>query len=436
MPNQHKLSLPAAIIINLNIMLGVGLFINTTELAHRAGALGALSYLIVGILLLPLILSIVKLLELYPEGGFYTFGKRAINPFVGFLSAWSYFTGKLASAMLAIHIFVHLMQPLFPALQSIHTFLLDIIFLAIIIGLNLLNLKIGSTIQGWLMVVKAFPIIFVVLTGIFIFQGNYFTTPHQFWAGIPSTIPLVLHAMIGFEAACSLSSKIKNAHINAPRAVLISYSIIIGIYCLYQSMFYGILGDSFAQLSNYNAAFPALFAQIIRSVKTQVFLNNFAHLAIATSALSGAFGIIYSNMWNLHILAQNNHVLFAPFIRKLNRHQAPFICVLIEGLVCILYLFITAADQISLQQITALACTLAYTISVYSLLVVYIKNKKNILLPLLGLINCAVLVVSCVYNLWFTSSTSLQTFGGILIFGIFMFLLTTRKQNTISATST
>src|SRR5271169_2910080 len=98
MTKEHMLSLPTAILININIMLGVGIFINTAELAKRAGALGCLSYALVGILLLPLIICVAELVKLHPSGGFYIFARREINPFFGFLSAWIYFTGKLASA--------------------------------------------------------------------------------------------------------------------------------------------------------------------------------------------------------------------------------------------------------------------------------------------------------------------------------------------------
>ena len=43
-------------------------------------------YILVGILMLPLILSIAQLLRLHPAGGFYTFAQKEINPFMGFLS--------------------------------------------------------------------------------------------------------------------------------------------------------------------------------------------------------------------------------------------------------------------------------------------------------------------------------------------------------------
>ena len=124
--NEYKLSLPTAILINVNIMLGAGIFINTPTLAQRAGLLGAFMYLLVGILMLPLILSIAQLLRLHPAGGFYAFGQKEVNPFIGFLSGWSYFTAKLASCMVMIHVSVTLIQNIFPLLNSVHPFALDL----------------------------------------------------------------------------------------------------------------------------------------------------------------------------------------------------------------------------------------------------------------------------------------------------------------------
>ena len=98
MSQNFKLSLPVAILINVNIMLGTGVFINTVELAKRAGALGFLSYLIVGILMLPLIASFATLMKIYPQGGFYAFAQKELGPLAGFVSAWSYFIAKMASA--------------------------------------------------------------------------------------------------------------------------------------------------------------------------------------------------------------------------------------------------------------------------------------------------------------------------------------------------
>ena len=94
MATAHKLSLATAILINLNIMMGAGIFINTVELAKRAGLLGAFMYPLIGLLILPLIIAIAKLIKLHPAGGFYIFAQKEINPFVGYLSTWSYFIAK------------------------------------------------------------------------------------------------------------------------------------------------------------------------------------------------------------------------------------------------------------------------------------------------------------------------------------------------------
>ena len=40
MTNEYKLSLPAAILININIMLGAGIFINTLNLAKFSASFG------------------------------------------------------------------------------------------------------------------------------------------------------------------------------------------------------------------------------------------------------------------------------------------------------------------------------------------------------------------------------------------------------------
>ena len=226
---MHSLSLPAAIFININCMLGAGLFINTTELAHRTGSLSWLVYALVGLLMLPLILSIAHLVRMHPDGGFYTFGTKELHPFAGFFSAWAYFTGKLASAALMVYVAVLLIQAIVPALNSAHPMVLSIGILIFFGLLNTQKIGTGSVIQNVFLGAKAIPIIFVILSGLFFFSPGNIGTMHNILAGIPSSIPLVLYAILGFETACSLSNKIEDAHKNAPRAILISFATVIVI---------------------------------------------------------------------------------------------------------------------------------------------------------------------------------------------------------------
>lgn len=164
---SYKISFIAALIISINIMLGSGIFINTVLLTQTAGGLGVVSYLLGGILIFPLILVIAQLLQQEQGGTFYDFG-ALIHPFVGFMSIWCYFTTKIASAALGIHIFVTLMQTLF-SLNGYNTLLLDSTIVVLFGFLNILNIRIGSAIQRGFLFLKLFPILVVLISACFLF---------------------------------------------------------------------------------------------------------------------------------------------------------------------------------------------------------------------------------------------------------------------------
>ena len=94
MSTDHKLSLKTALFINVNVMLGIGIFMNTIVLTKIAGAFAFVAYALIGIMMLPLIISIAELIKMHPQGGFYIYARKEIHPFAGFLSAWGYFVGN------------------------------------------------------------------------------------------------------------------------------------------------------------------------------------------------------------------------------------------------------------------------------------------------------------------------------------------------------
>lgn len=418
MNQDYKISLPSAILININIMLGAGIFINTSTLAARAGEYGALMYILVGFLMLPLILSIANLLKIHPAGGFYTFAKSEINPFAGFFSGWSYFTSKLASCMLMIHVSVTLFQQIFTSLQFFHPFFLDFLIVSLFIALNLLNIKAGSSIQKMFIGFKTFPIFFAIAAGIFLFNGENFIETVPIGDSITSSLPLVIYAVIGFEAACSISSKIKDAQKNAPRAVLISFTIVILIATLYQTIFYGALGTLLAKCIGHCETFPALIHQLLGNSSLSGKLEGILHLAIASSTLGAAYGIIFSNSWNLHILAENNHTLFPKLFSSLNKNAIPYVCVIVEGGLCLTYLLVSQGVLIPLQQIGALGCVLAYTMSVLSLYFAAKSKGESRLLPILGLLSCSLLIAACLRSFFNDGMSSLVIYMVLISAGI------------------
>jgi amino acid transporter len=435
MPTQHKLSLPMAIFININVILGSGLFINTVLLAQFAGALGALSYTIVGILLLPLVLGMSYLVKKYPEGGFYSFAAYDLSPFFGFISAWSYFTAKLGSATLGIHVANSLIQTVIPPMKAYSLISMDSIIITLFILLNLLNMRRGSKIQMAFIILKFIPILFAILSGFFLFNGANFEASHQIAQGIPSTIPLILYAFIGFEVATSISRSIIDPKKNAPRAVLYSYLIAVCIATLFQLIFYGNLGSTLTAQMSYLGAYPTLLANLFNNAYLIASLKGFLHLAIASSALGSAYGLIFSNSWNLYTLAEHNHTFFSKLFSSLNSNHIAYGAVLAEGVICFIYLFYTWGSQLPLQQIGAFGSAIAFTISALALFAHKLHHKapiEQLILPILAIISCSMLIGACIRNFLFYGVSSLILYMAIWIIGCMMYLMQKSFKKLIS----
>lgn len=432
MTTHRPLSLFTAVLINVNVMLGIGIFMNTVVLSQRAGAYGFVAYILVGLMLLPLIISVAEMVRLHPQGGFYVYAQKEINSFAGFLSAWGYFTGKLGSGAVVLDTAVRLIQQLVPVLKNIPTLLLDAVVIAIFVGLNTLHMQAGSKIQKGFIVSKTVPIFFAIVMGFFFFHPDYITTAEIDWSGIAFSLPLVLFATVGFEVACSISSKIKDPEKNAPRAILISYFLVISTVVLYQLMFYGMLGSALATKNSYLEAFPSLMAYLIPDNPYLAALTvKFLHLGLAASALGGSYGTMFTNGWNLYTLGAHGHLFFGRVFTYLNKHAIPVACILVEGIIYLSYLVISGGNQVTLQQLGALGCVLGYTFTVLALLVAC-WNKKythiSIWIPALGLINCFILIASCVNGMLKSGPAAFFALLALLVFGTGMYWVKEREK--------
>jgi len=425
MKSQPSLSLPRAILINLNIMMGAGIFINTVELSKRTGLLSGFMYPLIGLLILPLIIAIAQLVNLYPAGSFYVFAQQQLGSFMGFVSTWSYFIAKLASATLMIHVAMSLIMQLFPVLASISSvFVFDAAILALFIGLNLLNMKTGSSIQLGFLAFKLIPLLFVIGVGIVFFVPSAVASLPILWEGVPSSLPLVLYAAMGFEAICALSSKIENAEVNGPKAIMYSFGIMMILVFLFQFLFYTFLGDVLAQQTSFLGAFPALLQKLFPGQPFTYALQLVFHLAIAFSALGGCYGILYSNNWNLHILAQHQKIKGWHWLIRLNKEAIPYLCLAAEAFLCLVYLYVSRGNQLMLQQLAALGTAVTYTISVISLYFLYAKTKAPLfkkIITICALASCGLLIAACVRNFIISGIIGLLIFCVFLILGLLLY---------------
>ncbi len=419
MSQAHKLSLPAAIFVAINIILGTGTFINTVLLAQKIGSLGPLIYLFAGLLMFPLVLCIARLSAMHTEGNFLTFG-ALLSPYWGFINIWIYAIGKLGSASLSIHVFNTFFQHIFPSLATIPILYLDLFVVILFVVLNTFNVRTGSRIQYGFVFMKMVPLSSAIILGLYSFNKINIGTPHQIWSGFPLAIPIALFCCLGFEAICSLAGVIENSKKNTPLAIMISFCTVITIAALYQFLFYASLGTTLAAQTNYTGAFPALLAHAVPWLNKP--FSAFISIAIATSALGGAYGIMYTNLWNFYSIAQQFNNRLATRFSFLNKHQIPIFCVLAEGLLAIIYLTSTGGAQIPLQYTSVLACVITYTICVLG----YFNITKS-LLGIFAFMTCLLLLSTSFYGFIQTSIIPLFIFASIALIGSLLYLLKEKK---------
>ena len=431
MAKAQKLSLLDAIFININVMYGTGVLINTVNLAVIAGFLGFVSYMTVALLMLPLIFSIAATLKRHPSGGFYAYAATDIHPSVGFLSAWAYFVGKLASAALLIHIFTSTMKVIVPALDPIPSLPVDFAILALFAWLNMFNIKTGTRITYGFIFCKFTPIIFAILSCLSLFSQWHIPADSILWSGIPSTIPLVLYAFVGFEVACSISNSIEDAEKNGPKSILYSFGIVVLLTVLYQFLMFITIGEGLTQLPNFLGIFRVLLNEIMPAASAfKTVLLKLFYIAGASSALGGSYGILFSNSWNLYTLAQHKHIPFSKFFTALNQYQVPFLCVLAETAVCAGYLLLTAGHQITLQQISVMSCTIAYGCSVLGLLKSHYQESRAVnFLAIAALGSCMLLLGSCIRNFIASGIIYLGFFAILLAIGLLLYAATSYAQS-------
>lgn len=426
---SYRLSLKEAIFINMNIMIGAGVFVNTIPLSERIGIFSPLSYLIVGILLLPLIFCTMKLIEYYPEGGFYTYAASELSERIGFAAAWSYFIGKMASATLVLSFSTMLIQEIIPPLKHIDRSIVYSIILGMILFINSMGMRLGSIVQKILVYAKFIPIIIIFLIGLF-YAGDFNMLPlnihfNNQLTQLIGTIPMVLYAASGFETACILSLTIQNPTKNASRAIISSYSAVLLIAAIYQLFAYMIFAQSNTKITEYGQLFAAA-AHLIPIAELSAIIQFLLFCGLAYSALGSAFGMFYGNIWNFFTLASHKHLPGYAHFTQLNKFGIPVLCIIAEAIISLFFLCISSGKIILLQQCATLALSFTFTTSVLSLYQRYQTENYSLLLPILGLINCLILVSSSLYSLIMTSAYSFILFTCLFLFGIAMLLLSER----------
>ncbi|GAA1121578.1 APC family permease [Citricoccus alkalitolerans] len=95
---ERRLGLSGAVVIGVGSMVGAGVFSALGLAAAQAGGLLMAALLVAGVTACLNAISTAQLAAVHPtSGGAYTFGRRQLGEWAGFLAGWGFVTGKSAS---------------------------------------------------------------------------------------------------------------------------------------------------------------------------------------------------------------------------------------------------------------------------------------------------------------------------------------------------
>ncbi|MCO5119319.1 MAG: amino acid permease [Burkholderiaceae bacterium] len=239
---RSVLSLHHAVAIIVGIVIGAGIFKAPAMVASFAGSPAWMfgAWILGGVVSIIGALVYAELATACPHaGGDYHFLDRAYGRTVSFLFAWARFsviaTGSIA---LLAFVFGDYMQELLPLGEN-GPFWYAAASIVALTWVNLRGARAGANTQGWLTLFEVSGLLLVFIAGLWLFLGgDPVPAGDPAPAGAPAAgafgmaMVFVLLTFGGWNEAAYISAELENARRNMLRSLLVSITLITGLYLL------------------------------------------------------------------------------------------------------------------------------------------------------------------------------------------------------------
>ena len=431
MDDTNKMSMFTAILVSINIMIGIGIYLMPSYMAQQSGSLSFLGWGLVALIFLPVVYSVAQLTKLFDGvGSFFSYANHSLGKAAGFISGWSYFLGFSAtSAMLFLFLRDFLPQQFNITVFNDHPILFNVIFISIFCLLNLLSLKYISKIQNVVTIIKLMPLLFVISLIFFYFNTNNVTLGLQNISTLKLTIPLALFGFWGFESACGISHLIKGDKNTPSKVILISFLATALIYTLFHLSLLLIMSpENLITYKSYGFTnFLNIKSEFLRRIS-----SSFISSAILISLLNSIFGILLTNSSNLQSMIDNNLFPMSGKLKKLNKNDRPKYVILLTGLTAFIMVTLTS-NTIILNSLCNMGLITTFTLLLISLLLIQRKRnlKWEIVPTILGFGSLAIATYYSWIKIGSTTTERLLYLSPLMIFeliGIALFKMNMRKN--------
>jgi len=288
-----QLGLGAAVALVMGNMIGSGVFLLPASLAPFGwNAVGGWIITISGALVLAVVFA--RLVKALPEaGGAVGFVHAAFGHVPAFLVSWVYLVSNLTALVTLAVAAISYLSSMVPGISA-RAFLPAVLAVGVlwtITGLNLRGIRAAGGFQTVTTVVKIVPLLLViVLAAGALAGGDAEIAPFQASAisidALGGAAALTMFALLGFEAACFATARVRNPEVNVPRATLWGTALTGLLYLVVSSAIALMLPQALASAS------PAPFATFIER-----FWSDGPAALVAVFAIVSCVGAL--NGWTL-----------------------------------------------------------------------------------------------------------------------------------------
>lgn len=229
------IGLAGAVLINLNAVVGAGIFALPALLHAGAGTLAPLIVLGYALLVAAPLLVTARLSTLFDQsGGPQLYAERAFGPFAGFQTGWSLLGQNLAARAANFHVLVSYLAAMFPLFDATGVRMATILAL---IALATMLSVIGTrrSIEAlWVgTVLKLGPIVLVCLAGL-ITNGVPTTVSLPQFGQIESIALLLAYAYSGCDLSTYAAGEVRDAKATVYRSIFLNLAVIALFYAFVQ----------------------------------------------------------------------------------------------------------------------------------------------------------------------------------------------------------
>lgn len=394
----------------VNVVIGSGIFVLPAIVSEKLGASGILAYLFCGFLIITIMLCFAEVgSRITVTGGAYAYIEAAFGKYFGFLTTCIFvFGSSLMAASAVANALVNTLATFIPVLSNTWAkavFLISIFSLLAIV--NVIGVKKGITLVKITTVTKLAPLLLLILYGLTKVKAT-----NMSWSAVPELsdlgkISLILFfAFQGAEGSLSISGEVKDAKRNVPRAIFLSFSIILVFYIVIQLVSQGVLG----------ASFPNFKAAPLAEVANQLFGPIGLTMMVAAAAISMT-GYLSSDSMNMpRVLFRSAKDQVIPFHLLANVHSkfaTPYVSIIAYAILCC---FFSVTGEFRQLAIFASSAALLIYLGVALATIKFRMSKTNEEASFKIAGGLTIPIVAIITILVFLSNLSGEEITGLLVF--------------------